>query len=147
MISKTGIYGIRAMLALARLPEGEYAGAPRIAELGEVPSSYLSKLLQILARAGLVRSQRGVAGGFTLARDPAAISLYDIVDALEPIERWSGCFLGNSQCTEEAACSIHDRWKAVQQSYLGMLRRSTLAELAGAPLASKQLETVLGAGG
>jgi Rrf2 family protein len=145
MISKTGIYGIRAMLALARLPEGEFAGAPRIAELVDVPPSYLSKLLQILARAGLVRSHRGVAGGFRLARDPAAISLYDIVAPLEPIERWSGCFLGNSECSEEHACAIHDRWKRVQQGYLGMLRRSKLSELAGQPLTSEQLEAVLGA--
>jgi Rrf2 family protein len=146
MISKTGIYGIRAMLALAQLPEDEYAGAPRIAELVQVPPSYLSKLLQILARAGLVRSQRGVSGGFRLARGPAEISLYDIVKPLEPIERWSGCFLGNSECSEESACAIHDRWKRVQQTYLGMLRRSTLAELARRePLTSEQLETVLGA--
>jgi Rrf2 family protein len=146
MISKTGVYGIRAMLALARLPEGEYAGAPRIAELVEVPASYLSKLLQILARAGLVRSQRGVSGGFRLARAPAAISLYDIVEPLEPIERWSGCFLGNAECSEESACAIHDRWKRVQQAYLGMLRRSTLAELTNRePFTSEQLETVLGA--
>jgi Rrf2 family protein len=131
MISKTGVYGIRAMLALAQVPQGEYVGAQRIADQVDVPQSYLSKLLQILARAGLVESQRGVAGGFRLARDPATISLYDIVEPLEPIERWSGCFLGNSQCSDEAACAMHDRWKVVQQAYLGMLHRSTLGELTG----------------
>jgi Rrf2 family protein len=144
MITKTGVYGIRAMLALAQLPEGEYAGAPTIAESVQVPPSYLSKLLQILARAGLVRSQRGVAGGFRLARDPASISLYDIIEPLESIERWSGCFLGNSQCSEESACVMHERWKAVQQAYLGMLRRSTLAELTGrSSLSIGQLEANL----
>lgn len=131
MISRTGIYGIRAMLALARLPRQEYVGAQRIAGQVDVPPSYLSKLLQILARAGLVESQRGVTGGFRLARDPASITLYDIVAPLEPIERWSGCFLGNSECSDEAACAMHDRWKDVQRAYLGMLRRSTLAELTG----------------
>jgi Rrf2 family protein len=140
MISKTGIYGIRAMLALATLPQGVWASTPRIADLVRVPPSYLSKLLQILARARLVHSQRGVAGGFRLARHPASISLYDIVVSLEPIERWSGCMLGNADCSIESACAMHDRWRAVQQAYLGMLRRSTLAELAdGEPLTTEQL--------
>lgn len=145
MITKTGIYGIRAMLALAKLPEGEYAGVPRIAELVDVPQSYLSKLLQILARAGLVRSQRGLGGGFRLARDPASISLYDIVEPLEQIERWSGCFLGNPICSEEHPCALHFRWKEVQQAYLSMMRRSRLGELAGyEPLTEQQLEAILG---
>lgn len=145
MMTKTGIYGIRAMLALAKLPEGEHAGVPRIAELVQVPQSYLSKLLQILARAGLVHSQRGLGGGFRLARDPVSISLYDIVEPLEQMERWSGCFLGNAVCSEEQPCALHSRWKEVQQAYLGMLQRSTLGELAERePLTEQQLETILG---
>jgi len=144
MISKTGIYGIRAMLALAKLPEGEHAGVPRIAELVDVPPSYLSKLLQILARSGLVKSQRGLGGGFRLARDPQSISLYDIVEPLEQIERWTGCFLGNPVCSDAHPCALHSRWKEVQQSYLSMMRRSTLSELAGQdPLTQEQLEAVL----
>jgi Rrf2 family protein len=143
MIGKTSTYGIRAMLALARAPAGEYVPATRIAELVQVPPSYLSKLLQILARAGLVQSVRGLTGGFRLARAAGSISLYDIVEPLEPIERWSGCFLGNSTCSEENACAIHDRWKKVQQAYLGMLRRSTLAELAGSGTPECQWEPAM----
>lgn len=118
------------MLVLARLPSGACAGTRRIAEQAGVPASYLSKLLQTLARVGLVRSQRGVTGGFGLARDAASISLYEIVEALQPMERWYGCFLGNAECSDQSACAIHDRWKRVQQSGLGMLRGSTLGELA-----------------
>jgi Rrf2 family iron-sulfur cluster assembly transcriptional regulator len=130
MIDTTGTYGIRAMLVLARLPSGAYVGTRRIAELAGVPASYLSKLLQTLGRAGLVRSQRGVAGGFSLARDAASISLYEIVNALQSMDRWKGCFLGNAECSDQSACAIHDRWKRVQQGGLGMLRGSTLGELA-----------------
>ena len=129
MISKTGRYGIRAMLALAQLPAGGQAGVSRIAELVDVPSSYLGKLLQQLVRAGLVNSQRGPGGGFTLARSADTISLYDVLEALEPIERWLGCFLGNNVCSEDSPCALHAQWKQVQQSYLRMLRQSTLAEL------------------
>lgn len=144
MITKTGIYGVRAMLALAKLPVGEPAGAARIAEVVQVPQSYLSKLLQILAREGLVNSQRGVGGGFQLARDPAEITLYELIEPLERMERWNGCFLGNAVCSDDAPCVLHERWKRVQRHYLEMLRQTTLAELAGRePLTEDELEQML----
>ena len=144
MITKTGIYGIRAMLALAKLPAGESAGASRIAEVVDVPQSYLSKLLQILAREGLVISQRGVGGGFQLGRDARDISLYDLIVPLERLERWNACILGNAVCSEQSPCALHSRWKAVQKSYLNMLRNTSLAELADLePLTEQELEQIL----
>ena len=144
MITKTGIYGIRAMLALAPLPAGESAGAARIAEVVDVPQSYLSKLLQILVRDGLVRSQRGVGGGFQLARKAEAISLFDIVESLERIERWNGCFLGNEVCSDHSPCALHCRWKVVRQDYLQLLRQTNLADLAShEPLAEHALVQML----
>lgn len=143
MITKTGTYGLRAMLAMAKLPPGESAGAARIAEVVEVPPSYLSKLLQTLVHDGLVSSQRGVGGGFQLARDPKAISLLEIVASLERIERWDGCFLGNAVCSDQTPCALHFRWKAVQQQYLKMLRETSLAELAARePLTEHELERI-----
>ncbi|MCA9068183.1 MAG: Rrf2 family transcriptional regulator [Planctomycetaceae bacterium] len=139
MISKTGKYGIRAMLVLARLPADEYAGTPQIAELASIPPSYLRKLFQTLAKSGLVKSQRGIAGGFRLARDANLITVYDILAALEPIDRWSECFLDNTECSEDQACSIHSHWKAVQEAYLKMLRQSTLSELATRVSLQRQL--------
>lgn len=144
MITKTGIYGIRAMLALAKLPSGESAGASRIADVVDVPQSYLSKLLQILVRDGLVSSQRGVGGGFQLARDAKAISLFDIVESLERIERWNGCFLGNAVCSDQSPCAMHPRWRDVQKSYLEMLRETSLADLTlREPLSEDELAHIL----
>jgi Rrf2 family protein len=132
------------MLALAKLPPGESAGASRIAEVVEVPPSYLSKLLQNLVHDGLVSSQRGVGGGFQLARDANNISLFDIVASLERIERWNGCFLGNAVCSDQEPCSLHFRWKAVQQQYLKMLRETSLADLAARePLTEHEFEQIL----
>lgn len=118
------------MMALARLPRDGYFGTQRIAEEVNVPPSYLSKLLQILSRAGLVETRRGIAGGIRLARDPDSISLYDIVASLESLERWSECLLGDASCSDNSACAIHERWKQVREAYLEMLRRSPLSELA-----------------
>ncbi len=129
MLSKTGLHAVRAMVALSRLPEGAYAGAARIAQDIGAPQNYLGKLLKALAEEGLVESQKGLGGGFRLARDPRQISLLDVVEPIEHVSRWSGCILGRPECSEVNACAIHDRWKAVRDAYLRMLQRTTLAEL------------------
>jgi Rrf2 family protein len=117
------------MAALARLPEGAYAGAAKIAREIGAPQNYLGKLLQTLARAELVHSQKGLGGGFCLARPPEEISLFDVVEPIEHISRWSGCILGHPTCSEELPCAIHHRWKKVRDAYLNLLQRTTIADL------------------
>jgi Rrf2 family protein len=129
MITKTGLHAVRAMVALARLPEGAYAGAAGIAREIGAPPNYLSKLLQNLAREGLVRSQKGQGGGFQLTRDPRQISLLDVVQPIEPVSRWSGCVLGHRDCSDDTPCAIHHRWKQVRMAYLRMLAVTSLADL------------------
>lgn len=131
---------MRAMAALARLPEGAYAGAGKIAREIGAPPNYLSKLLQALSQEGLVRSQKGLGGGFRLARDSRRITLLDVVDPIERLQRWSGCILGRSECSDAAPCAIHDRWKAVRNAYLQMLQRTTIADL----VAKGELEAIVG---
>ncbi len=129
MLSKTGLHAVRAMVALAKLPEGVYAGAGRIAQEIGAPQNDLGKLLKALAGEGLVESQKGLGGGFRLARDAKEISLLDVVEPIEHVSRWSGCILGRPECSETDPCAMHERWKAVRDAYLRMLRRTNLAEL------------------
>jgi Rrf2 family protein len=129
MLSKTGLHAVRAMVALAKLPHGVYAGAARVAQEIGAPQNYLGKLLKALAAEGLVESQKGLGGGFRLARDPKTISLLDVVEPIEHVSRWSGCILGWPACSETDPCAIHDRWKAVRGGYLNMLQWTTIGEL------------------
>lgn len=129
MISKTATHALRAMVALAEQPEGAFAGAGAIARSIKAPQNYLGKLLQQLAREGLVDSQKGHGGGFRLARPPARITLYDIVDPIDQVSRRQGCFLGQLLCSEDGACAVHDDWSTVLDTYLGFLRRITLADV------------------
>ena len=138
MLSKTGLHAVRALVALARLPDGLYAGAARIAQEIDAPQNYLGKLLKTLAEHGLVESQKGLGGGFRLLRDPKEISLLDVVDPIEHISRWSGCILGWPECSETDPCAIHNRWKAVRTTYIQMLKRTTIAEL----VAKGELESI-----
>ncbi len=129
MLSKSGIHAVRALIVLAELPRGTHAGAVSIAERIEAPKNYLGKILQQLSREGLVVSQKGLGGGFRLARDPTDISLLDIVDPIEQIERWDGCILGRESCSDENPCPIHDGWKSVKEAYMELLSDTTLANL------------------
>lgn len=131
MLSKTGIHAVRAMAALARLRPGEYAGAGAIAEAIRAPRNYLGKLLQTLAREGLVESQKGLGGGFRLARAPETITLLDVVEPIEHVGRWNRCILGNPECSGERPCAIHHQWKEVRAKYVDMLRGANLANLNG----------------
>jgi Rrf2 family protein len=129
MITKTGMHAVRAVAALARLPEGAYAGAARVAREIGAPQNYLGKLLQTLAQEGLLESQKGLGGGFRLARNARRISMLDVVEPIERLGRWSGCIIGRPVCSDARPCAIHDRWKKVRTAYLDLLRQTTIAEL------------------
>jgi Rrf2 family protein len=130
MISKTGIHALRAIVALSELPEGVFAGAADIAGRTGAPPNYLGKLLKNLAGEGLLESQKGKGGGFRLARDPARISIYEVLEPIDKISRWSGCFMGKSRCSEKSPCAVHGKWGGVRDAYLQFLKETKLAELA-----------------
>jgi len=131
MISKTAIHAVRALATLGAHPADAYAGAAEIAEQIGAPRNYLGKLLKTLADAGLVESQKGKGGGFRLARQPEQISILEVVEPIDRVSRWSGCFLGGARCADQAPCAVHERWGKVRDVYLRFLRNTTLADLAG----------------
>lgn len=129
MISKTGLHALKALAALAQLPPGRFAGTADVAREIGAPRNYLGKLLQTLAGDGLVTSQKGLGGGFRLARDPAKVTLYEVMDRVENVGKWSGCFLRSSACSCRTPCAVHSRWKATRSAYLTFLKDTTIADL------------------
>jgi Rrf2 family protein len=131
VVSQTVEYALRAVVAIAQL-EGQACTAQKIAAITKVPAPYLSKLLQGLVRAGVLRSQRGLHGGFVLTKAATALSIWDVVDAVEPFKRIQTCPLGIG--THGASlCPLHRRldnaMALVEQSF----RATTIAELLGQP--------------
>ncbi len=104
MISQTIEYALRAMSSLASL-KGIASTSEAIATATHIPQAYLSKVMRDLVRADLVRSFRGPHGGFLLAREADAITLLDIVNAVDPIRRASGCPYEDQSHTE--LCPLH----------------------------------------
>ena len=129
MISKTSKQAISAMTELARLPQDAYEGAGAIAKRINAPRNYLGKMLQLLSYRGLLVSQKGLGGGFRLARKPKDISLFDIVENLDNVDRWSECTLGFKHCSDTNPCAVHNEWKKVKDKYINFLNKTTLADL------------------
>jgi Rrf2 family transcriptional regulator, iron-sulfur cluster assembly transcription factor len=140
MLTQTGEYALRAMVYLARKGEDAYSGVKEIAAATDVPPNYLAKILQQLARAKVLDSQKGFGGGFKVARKLSRITLMDIIDPLERIEKFKGCVLGQRLCNDEVACPLHHTWKAISGQYLGALRETTLQDIADFRRKAEQIE-------
>ncbi len=130
MISKSAVHAVNALADLAGLTPGAYLGTAEVAEHIGAPRNYLGKLLKTLAEHGLLDSQKGKGGGFRLARPPEDVSLYDVMEPIEHVSRWDGCFLGQSRCSPDGPCAMHSRWREVRNTFLQFLRQTTLADVA-----------------
>jgi Rrf2 family protein len=130
--SKSAEYAIRAFVNLAQVPEGKYAMVKNIAEQEEIPAHFLAKILQQLARKGLLRSSKGPTGGFALRVDASDIRLLDIVEAYDGLASYEKCASGLSECSEDMPCSMHDSWVTLRSRIMDYLGRNTIADLAKA---------------
>lgn len=133
MISKTAEYALRAVVHLATpteiaVSETVSQTLGQIAEATQVPSGYLSKVMQQLARAGIVNSQRGIGGGFQLSRQPNEITVYDVVQPVDPIGRIPTCPLGLSN-HQKALCPLHAALDAAAAELENSFRITTIAQL------------------
>lgn len=137
MFSQTVEYALRAVVFLAdRAPEA--CTTDQIAEATQVPKPYLSKVLQNLGRNDIVRSQRGVGGGVTLAKTPAELTILEVVNAVEPIERIKTCPLGLKSHGKNL-CPLHRRMDEALASVESAFRGTTLAEVLAEPTGSPPL--------
>jgi Rrf2 family transcriptional regulator, nitric oxide-sensitive transcriptional repressor len=137
MFSQTTEYALRVMVYLASL-DGRTPTIAQIAAATRTPAGYLAKVLRSLARAGLIRSQRGLHGGSTLARSADQITVHDVVQSVDPIQRIKTCPLGLTSHGVNL-CPLHRRLDEAIALVEQALRNSTLAELVAEPTASKPL--------
>jgi Rrf2 family protein len=130
MLSRSSEYAIRALALLGSRKDPAWFLSRLIAEELGIPPPFLAKILQTMASVGILRSQRGRGGGFRLQRDPATISLYEIVEPFDHLGNRTLCILGQQMCGEEHACPLHFAWKAAQDDFLAALRATSLADVA-----------------
>ena len=100
-----------------------------IAREMQIPKSFLAKILQKLTRASLVKSFRGVKGGFQLARLPEEISLLDVVEAVEGELSMNVCALDQTLCGRSKACPVHPAWVEIRKDFRKILKKYNFARL------------------
>jgi Rrf2 family iron-sulfur cluster assembly transcriptional regulator len=130
VFSNSTEYAIRAVTHLALLPAGTLAGARDISRAEHIPMPFLWKILLKLARRKLVRSFKGLRGGYELARPANRITLQNLVAATNGDELEGRCVLGLEHCDEQRPCPLHDQWKEIRGQMVAMLEKTTVAELA-----------------
>jgi Rrf2 family protein len=147
MISQTHEYALRVVVHLAS-QGGTMQTTRQIARVTKVPIGYLSKVLQTLGHAGIVIARRGLHGGFMLARPPEKLSVFDVVEAVEPLPRIRHCPL-KLERHRGNLCALHRRLDETLAQVEKAFRDSTIAELlvgreGRAPLCSLMDATVDG---
>jgi Rrf2 family transcriptional regulator, iron-sulfur cluster assembly transcription factor len=138
-LTKRGDYAVRAMLALTRGWGTGVLSARRISDAMAIPVRFLPQVLGDLARAGLVEAAPGRTGGYRLAKDPGAITLLDVIEAVEGDGRRRTCVLRGGPCGVDGTCDVHDVFFEGQEALRGTFARATLADLA-APATAAALE-------
>ena len=126
MLSKTAEYALRVAVCLAQAPE-KLAAADELAEVTKIPRRYLHKVVQDLARGGLVRSQPGPGGGYSIAKSPKKVTILDVVNAVAPLERIRHCPLGLTSHTR--LCPLHHELDKVYAETEKAFARVTLDQL------------------
>lgn len=130
-INQATDYAFRAVLYLAGQPLGEMVEAQAIAHRQVVPMRFLLKIMPSLIKAGIVKSQRGVGGGYALARSPEDISLLDVLVAIEGPIFLNRCLIDESYCSRHAApeCLVHQALGDIQKRLESDFESYSLADL------------------
>jgi Rrf2 family transcriptional regulator, iron-sulfur cluster assembly transcription factor len=129
MLSQASGYAASALGFVAR-SESKSVLVKDIAEATDIPAPYLAKIVQVLNKRGIVRTQRGIGGGVTLAKPPEEVSLFEVCAALDDPAVLNRCMLGTAICSDDRACPCHDFWKTNRAEFQDFLRRTTIADMA-----------------
>ena len=125
-------YAIRAVCHIGHLSPGSKAQVKEISEALDIPQAFLSKILQDLARKGILSSTKGPGGGFRLNCSPEECSLYSLVEAVEGPMPEGECLLGLSLCAEETKCPLHDTWKDIQDAFRQTMESTSVKDVVDA---------------
>ncbi len=129
VITRATEYAVRAIIFLAQQPRESIVLKKDICRTQEVTPAFLTKIFQPLIKAGIVNSQRGVGGGFLLAKDPSQVTMLDILEAEEGKLKLNHCLIDADFCQRDAYCSAHEVWHDAQREMAKVLKSYSIADL------------------
>ncbi len=135
-ITRQTDYGIVLLAYLAGCPPERILTARDAARECRLPVPMVSKILKTLAREGILRSHRGVKGGYGLARNPREVTIGSVIGALEGPIGMTACSTRPGSCEQEPLCPVRINWQKISRAVRGTLERIPLSEMVGAPCPS-----------
>ncbi|MGA2109770.1 MAG: Rrf2 family transcriptional regulator [Syntrophorhabdales bacterium] len=127
-LTREADYAVRCVLFLSREAD-RIASAGEISKAGLIPKGFLAKILQRLAKRGIVRSTKGAAGGFALSKPPEEVCVLDVIEALQGPFAINACAVDENACDLSAACAVHPVWVELRQGIEERLKEETFAKL------------------
>ncbi|MBN2745572.1 MAG: Rrf2 family transcriptional regulator [Bacteroidales bacterium] len=128
ILSNTSEYALRILSFMAKDPSRMYSAKYLIESL-HISDKYLRRILTDLSKKGFIKSIQGRDGGYVFDKSPAQISFADVIDAVEGIEKYTGCVLGFKQCSDENPCVLHATWIQVREKFLSTVNQARLSDL------------------
>ena len=128
-LTKKADYGLMAMKHLAEHSDQGSRSAKDVADAYGIPQEALAKILQRLAKAGLLLSQHGINGGYTLARDPRTISAFEVIQAIDGPLFITSCVTVRGECDQTDRCNIREPLRKVNQSIEDVLKRIKISQM------------------
>lgn len=137
-LTKKADYGLMALKYLAEHPNESSLSARDIAEAYHIPPQLLAKILQRLAKVGILRSHAGMSGGYSLLKNPREISAFEVIHAIDGPLFITSCGTSHNSCDLTDSCTIREPLARVNDSISGLLRSISIADLAEAPAEKAQ---------
>jgi Rrf2 family protein len=132
-LTRRGEYALRAALDLASLEDGHLARSQDIADRQDIPPKFLPQIINALARAEIIETVRGAAGGVRLARPAAEVTVGEIVEVIDGPVALNECVVAGRPCKRRKDCSLAPVWDRAQTAMMDVLMSTTLADLEGDP--------------
>jgi len=139
-LGKKADYGLIALRHLATQRPRASSSAKEIARTYGMPAELVAKVLQRLAKIGLLASQHGTNGGYALAKDPAQINAFEVIRALEGPLFITSCVTDRSECHQMTKCTVREPLRKVNDAIAAALRQVTIASLVSEPESLIQIQ-------
>ncbi|OLD61070.1 MAG: SUF system Fe-S cluster assembly regulator [Acidobacteria bacterium 13_1_40CM_2_60_7] len=132
-LSKKADYGLIAVKHLATHRNALAYSAAEIADQYGISGTLMAKVLQKLAREGVLQARHGAAGGYQLARDPGQISALDVISAIDGPVLITSCVTNHGNCDATSRCSVREPLRRVNESILQLLSSVTISQMSEDP--------------
>lgn len=130
MLSKSCVYALRSIVFIAyQASPDSKLGIKMIAEELDLPTPYLGKILQQLAKHKVIQSVKGPNGGFYLSEDNKKVPLLKIIEVVDGLSFFTNCGLGLKSCSDDHPCPLHDDFKVYRDGLLGLFNSKKVSDL------------------